>query len=255
MILELTKSEASFNKSFEKDSILAQNLNSNLIIERSTDQLKICIDEDSCDLSYDNYDMKSTFTEMHNVAENRNRIHKMISKKTKFENKTFFEMFASSNKNSKTSFNNFLNNPTISGKNYPSKPTHKHSQSDYNQITPTTFNSKNYKISPPSCRDCFAHFTISKNSAFRKRCQECHKDHFAKKSKFKNDKLLNQTIGIEANLNQTSNSNTANQYSYKAGKTNQICLSCKASFIVPIALAKQRKTCYYCFKSGKVGKE
>ena len=78
-----------------------------------------------------------------------------------------------------------------------------------------------------TCVDCFSPFSVKNVNNWKKRCVPCQKTFYEKISSIKNFYTTN---------------------SYKAGKMNQTCLKCKNSFIVPVALAKQRKTCYYCFK-------
>ena len=78
------------------------------------------------------------------------------------------------------------------------------------------------------CVDCFSPFSVKNVNNWKKRCVSCQKTFYEKINSIKNFYTVN---------------------SYKAGKMNQNCLKCKNSFIVPVALAKQRKTCYYCFKS------
>jgi hypothetical protein len=80
-----------------------------------------------------------------------------------------------------------------------------------------------------NCSECFKPFFITKvESHWKKRCPICQKEFNQKAASLKNYYRYN---------------------SYKAGKTNQPCAICKKSFVVPVALIKQRKTCYYCFKA------
>jgi hypothetical protein len=239
MILEMSKSEEGFEgHSYEKESILHQDLNSNLIIERSTDNLRICIDEDSSDLSFDQ-ERNSNFNEFFSVAENRNRIHKIISKKTKFENKPIFDMFNNIKKPIKNTYNNF-NGSSV-------KPMMKPSPNDYNLVTPP-YTSKNFRTGTPACQDCSLAFPPNKNATYKKRCPDCHNSYYAKKMIFNSN---TQMVSPDLNSSLLMKGTNPNQFSYKAGKTTQTCLACKNPFVVPLALVKQRKTCYYCFKSGK----
>jgi hypothetical protein len=243
MILEMSKSEEGYEgHSYDRESILNQDLNSNLIIERSTDNLRICIDEDSSELSFDQ-ERNSNFNEFFSVAENRNRIHKIISKKTKYENKPIFEMFNSVKKPIKNVYNNFNESSVKS----IIKPSH----NEYNIVTPT-YISKNFRTGSPACQDCSISFPVNKSATYKKRCHDCHSKYYAKKLIFN---ASSQVSPPDLNSSLIMKSTNPNQFSYKAGKTTQICQACKNQFVVPLALVKQRRTCYYCFKSGKTNKE
>lgn len=239
MILEMSKSEEGFEgHSYEKESILNQDFNSNLIIERSTDNLRICIDDDSAELSFDQ-ERNSNFNEFFSVAENRNRIHKIISKKTKYENKPILEMFNSVKKPVKNSYNNFSENSV--------KPAMKPSHNDYNIVTPS-YISKNFRTGLLACQDCSIALPINKSTTYKKRCQECHSRYYTKKMIYN---ASSQVVSADLNSSLIMKGVNPNQFSYKAGKTTQTCQACKNPFVVPLALVKQRRTCYYCFKSGK----
>jgi hypothetical protein len=125
-------------------------------------------------------------------------------------------------------YNNFYNNPTPSS-GYP-----------VNQTEADESSSKIKFARENSYQSCIECTNLVQNSKFelnhRKiRCNLCQK---------------NNHIKIQNTNNSKGSFYIYN--SYKAGKMNQICNSCNTTFIVPVALSKQRKTCYYCFKAGKV---
>ena len=142
-------------------------------------------------------------------------------------------------------FNNFVNNnseyltPSL----------------NHNHITPTSYNQKNNSKNYNSqCPECMVPYIVNKNNPnWKKKCSECQKKYYGKANKYKGSGVNSNTCNTNAVTENTSV--TSNHYSYKAGKMNQICYYCNNSFIVPMALAKQRKTCYYCFKAGKGPKE
>jgi hypothetical protein len=110
---------------------------------------------------------------------------------------------------------------------------------DYdNYNTPTNYSNKysyhranSPRIINVKCSICYFPFRVTKQEATFKRnlCFICFK-------KFNNEKKYHRY-----NFND-----------YKAGKINKICPCCGVIFVVPLALSHNRKTCYTCFKSGKI---
>lgn len=164
-------------------------------------------------------------TETPITEENRNRISKLIFKNKPGGMKTF--------NNFKTrTYNGFSE---LSHKNYLVGSVILNSNPNFaNSYTPT--NPNGYGLNNTSvftkqnCVTCLNTFKVIKAEAhWRKRCPNCQKTF--------NSKL--------------SSSKYYSYNSYKAGKMNQVCASCNSTFVVPVSLMKQRKTCYYCFKEGK----
>jgi len=206
-----------------------------------------------------NYDKQSLITEFNlNInKENRNRINKIIfyKKQRRFENILRHDT-AKMNKKTKqflrnagqltpVNFNNqnpaygipakgfkIFSQPPINQENTYYNFNHFGSQVEIDKYPGNNnlINTNNNKASTIKklCVDCYTPFSVKTSNNWRKRCTPCQKTFFEKINNIKSFYSVN---------------------SYKAGKMNQVCSKCKNTFIVPVALAKQRKTCYYCFKS------
>ena len=216
------KKDGDLKYHFSKDNFNLNNFNEQNSFQVGREEDKALFDKTFRSMFFPNSPNDS---ETSIAEENRNRISKLI-----FKNKP--GGFKTLNNFKSRIYNGFSE---LNYKNYLGATGILNNNSNFaNSFTPTNPNGyglNNLNIySKQNCVTCLNPFKVIKAEAhWRKRCSNCQKNHH----------------------NKLSTSKYYSYNSYKAGKMNQICASCNSTFVVPVSLMKQRKTCYYCFKEGK----